>query len=130
MRYLCVYRPGVPEGAPPTPDEMAKMGALIADMAQSGVLLATEGCLPSSQGFRVRLSDGQFTVTDGPFAETKELIAGFALIRVDSKEEAIGWTQRFLEAVGRGESEVRLLHEQAAFDDAAAPRSDDAGVGA
>jgi hypothetical protein len=110
------------------PDEMAKMGELIADMAQSGVLLATEGCLPSSHGFRVRLAGGQLTVTDGPFAETKELIAGFALIKVESKEEAIKWTRRFLETVGRGESEVRLLHEQAAFDGAPVPETTEAGA--
>jgi hypothetical protein len=57
----------------PTEEEMASMGKLIGEMAQAGVLLATEGCLPSSKGMRLRLDAGKFTVTDGPFPETKEL---------------------------------------------------------
>ena len=115
MRYLCVYRPSAPEGRPPSPDEMARMGELIGEMTQAGVLLATEGCQPSAKGFRVRLSNGKFSVTDGPFTETKELIAGFALIKVDSKDEALRWCRRFLEVAGDGESEIRLLHEAADF---------------
>jgi hypothetical protein len=91
---------------------MATMGKLIGDMAKAGVLLATEGCLPSSKGSRVRIhGGGKFTVTDGPFPETKELIAGFALLQVKSKAEAIEWTKRFLTAAGEGESEIRQLHD-------------------
>jgi len=115
MRYLCVYRPSAKEGRPPSQDEMAQMGRLIEEMTQAGVLLGTEGCQPSAKGFRVRLSDGKFSVTDGPFTETKELIAGFALIKVDSKQEALHWCKRFLEVAGDGESEIRLLHEAADF---------------
>ena len=112
MRFLCIYRPGTPEvDRPPTPVEIATMSKLIGDMAKAGVLLATEGCLPSSKGSRVRIDGGKFTVTDGPFPETKELIAGFALLQVKSKPEAIEWTKRFLTAVGEGESEVRQLHD-------------------
>jgi hypothetical protein len=112
MRFLCIYKPGKPESdAPPTQEEMETMGKLIGDMAKAGVLLATEGCLPSSKGSRVRIDGGKFTVTDGPFPETKELIAGFALLQVKSKPEAIEWTKRFLSVVGEGESEVRQLHE-------------------
>ena len=115
MRYLCVYRPQVAESdAPPTQEEMETMGKLIGDMAKAGVLLATEGCLPSKKGFRVRIDDGKFSVTDGPFPETKELIAGFCLMEVKSKEEAIEWTKRFLACAKTGESEVRLLHDQPA----------------
>ena len=73
------------------------MGKLIGDMHKAGVLLAAEGCLPSSKGSRVRLDGGKFSVTDGPFPETKELIAGFALLQVKSKPEAIEWTKRFLD---------------------------------
>ena len=114
MRFLCVYRPGKPEGTPATQQEMAEMGKLIGEMMASGVLLATEGCLPSSLGARVRLSEGEFAVTDGPFAETRELIGGFALIQAGSKEEAIEHTKRFLKVAGGGESEIRQLHEMSA----------------
>jgi hypothetical protein len=112
MRFLCIYKPGKPEtDLMPSKEEMAAMGQLIGDMAKAGVLLATEGCAPSSKGFRLRIDSGKFTVTDGPFPETKELIAGFCLLQVKSKEEAIEWGKRFLAVVGEGESEVRLLHE-------------------
>jgi hypothetical protein len=115
MRFMCLYKPAKQEGVRPTEHEMAEMGKLIDEMFKAGVLLATEGCQPSSKGARVRLAGGTFSVTDGPFIETKELIAGFALIQVKSKEEAIAWTKRFLEVAGDGESEIRLLHEAADF---------------
>jgi hypothetical protein len=114
MRYLCLYKPGTENDRPPTEQEMAGMGALIQEMTKAGVLLATEGCLPSSKGFRVRIDGSKFIVTDGPFPETKELVAGFALIQVKSKAEAVEWTKRFLTTAGAGESEVRLLHEMPA----------------
>jgi len=117
MRYLCVYKSSRPEtDRPPTQEEMAPMGKLIDEMAKAGVLLATEGCQPSSKGMRIRINaPGKFTVTDGPFPETKELICGFAIIQVKSKEEAVEWGRRFLSVVGEGESEIRLLHEMPAF---------------
>ena len=111
MKFLGLYRPTAPEGTPPSQENMAKMGKLIEEMTKAGVLLATEGCMPSSKGARVRYSGGKFTVTDGPFAETKELIAGFALFEVKSKEEAIEWTRRFLEVVGGGTCELHELFE-------------------
>jgi hypothetical protein len=111
VRYLCLYKPDKKEGLPPSQQEMAEMGKLIQEMAQAGVLLSTEGCQPSASGVRVRLSGGKLTVTDGPFTESKELIAGFALIQVKSKQEAVDWTRRFLHVAGDGESEIRLLHE-------------------
>jgi hypothetical protein len=82
---------------------------------KSGVLLATEGCLPSAKGARVRLSGGKFTVTDGPFTESKELVAGFALIQVKSTEEAIEHTKQFLKVAGDGESEIRQVFEASDF---------------
>src|SRR5881227_3023096 len=110
MRYLCIYRPSAAESeAPPTPEEMETMGKLIGDMAQAGVLLAAEGCKTSAHGVRVRAqAGGKVSVTDGPFPETKELIAGFCLLQVKSKEEAVEWTKRFLAVAGPGESEIRL----------------------
>lgn len=113
MRFLCIYRPGTLESnTPPTAAEMAAMGQLIGDMAKAGVLLAAEGCLPSSFGARVRLeASGEYSVTDGPFPETKELVAGFCMLQVKSKAEAIEWTKRFLSLVKDGTSEVRQLHD-------------------
>jgi len=79
MRFMMIYKPAdttdMEAGVPPTQEEIAKMGKFIEEMAKSGVLLATDGLQPSSKGARVRLSGGKLTVTDGPFTETKELIA-------------------------------------------------------
>jgi hypothetical protein len=124
MRFLCLYKTAQPEGIPPTPQEMAEMGALIDDMSKAGVVLSTEGCQPSANGARVRLSDGKFTVTDGPFTESKELVAGFALIQAKSLEEAIELTRRFLEVAGDGETEIRALHEARDFGDGAPGHED------
>jgi hypothetical protein len=110
MRFLCLYKPGKPE-RPPTQEEMTNMGKLVEEGMKSGWLVATEGCLPSSAGARVRLSDGKFTVTDGPFAETKELVGGFAIIQAGSKQEAVERTRYFLEVAGGGETEIRQLFE-------------------
>ena len=115
MRFLCLYKPSKEEGAPPTQQEMAGMGKLIEEMMHAGTLLSTEGCQPSAKGARVRLEGGTFSVTDGPFAETKELIGGFAIIQAKSKDEAIALTKRFLNVAGDGESEIRQLHEPSDF---------------
>jgi hypothetical protein len=90
---------------------MAAMGALIERSMASGELVATEGCLPSALGARVRRDGGRVTVTDGPFTEAKELIAGFAILNADSKEHAIEMTKQFLEVVGTGECELRQIYE-------------------
>ena len=112
MRFLCLYKSSKPEGTPPTQEEMATMGKLVEEGLKSGKLLATEGCLPSSKGARVRLSDGKFKVTDGPFTEAKELVGGIAIIQADSKEEAIEQVKAFLKVAGDGETELRQLYEQ------------------
>ena len=121
MRYLAVFKGGK-EGTPPSEHEMAEMGKLIGEMAQAGVLLAAEGCQPSAKGVRVRASNGKFTVIDGPFTESKELIGGFCLFQVTSKAEAIDWTKRFLEVGGDGECEVRELYDVPAFDPSSQPQ--------
>ena len=113
MRFLCLYKSSKPEGTPPTEREMAEMGKLVEEGMKSGTLLATEGCLPSALGARVRLSGGKFTVTDGPFTESKELVAGFALIKAKSKEDAIEQTKHFLKTAGDGETEIRQVYEGA-----------------
>ena len=111
MKFLCMYKTSKPEGVPPTQEEMATMGKFVEEMKASGALLATEGCLPSAVGARVRLSAGKFNVTDGPFTESKEIIGGFALLQANSKAEAIELNKRFLEVAGDGEVEVRQVYE-------------------
>ena len=115
MRFMMLYKPGRETSAPPTDQEMAEMGTFIEEMAKAGALIATDGLRPSSEGARVRISGEKFSVTDGPFAETKELIAGFAIVRAKSKAEAIELAKRFLKVVGEGESEIRLMHDAPAF---------------
>ena len=115
MRFLCLYKPAKPEGTPPTQQEMDRMGKLIEEGMKSGTLIATEGCLPSAKGARIRLSGGKFTVTDGPFTESKEVIGGFALIQAKSKEEAIEYTKDFLKTAGDGETEIRQVFDAADF---------------
>jgi hypothetical protein len=115
MRFLMLYRPAdvasVEACVPPTPEMMIQMGNLIQKKIDEGKLLATEGCAQTSKGARVRLSSGKISVTDGPFAEAKELIAGFALFRVNSKQEAIQEAREFLDVAGDGEVEIRLVHD-------------------
>ncbi len=110
MRYLCLYKSAQPEG-PPSQEDMARMGEFMEQEIKSGVLLSTEGLLPTALGARVRLSNGKITVTDGPFAETKEVIGGLAIIQANSKEEAIESVKRFLAVAGDGETEVRALFD-------------------
>jgi hypothetical protein len=115
MRFMMLYKPGRESDAPPTQQEIAAMGQLIDEMAKEGVLIATDGLQPSSKGSRVRISGEKFTVTDGPFTETKELIAGYAIVEARSKQEAIDLAKRFLKVVGEGESEIRQMHDAQAF---------------
>ena len=110
MRFLSIYKT-VERTSPPTQAEMATMGKLIAEAMKAGWLLATEGCLPTALGARVRRSDGKVTVTDGPFAEAKEVVGGFAILKANSKQEAIELAKRFLGVVGQGECELRQLYE-------------------
>jgi hypothetical protein len=80
--------------AVPSPDIVLPMRRFNADMAKAGVLLAAEGLHPTSKGTRIRVSGGKPVITDGPFAEAKEVIAGFWIIQVKSKEEAVEWAKR------------------------------------
>lgn len=110
MRFLSIYK-NVERGTPPTQEEMDRMGKLIEDGMKAGWLLATEGCLPSATGARVRRSDSELTVTDGPFTESKEVVGGFAILQANSKEEAIQLLKEFLQVAGDGECELRQLYE-------------------
>jgi hypothetical protein len=110
MRFLSLYKS--PErNTPPTPEEMATMGRLVEEWMKSGKLLATEGCLPSSFGARVRINHDKYTVSDGPFAESKEVVGGFAILDAPTKEAAVEYVKEFLKVVGQGECELRQLYD-------------------
>ena len=96
---------------PPSPEMMAEMGAYMEETARSGVLLAAEGVRSSRHGARVTITDDEVRVVDGPFAEAKELIAGFAILDVKSKEEAIEHAKRFAKISGATQVDVRQVSE-------------------
>jgi hypothetical protein len=116
MRYLMLIRHD-PADAPvtgPDPNLAEDMGRLIEEMTQAGVLLDTAGLRPVEQAVRIRLSDGAVSVLDGPFAESKEVIGGYCLLRTRSQEEAVEWASRFLRLHGTGwtmEVEIRELDQ-------------------
>src|SRR6478735_8833118 len=103
---------------PPTPEQMEKIGAFMIEAAQSGKVYLTGGVRPSEASIRIQVEDGRPSVTDGPYAEAKELVAGFAILDVDSREEAIAWVTRFAEAADVASMELRelfLQEDMAAF---------------
>jgi hypothetical protein len=102
-------------GAPPSKDLIERMGVFIEEVTKAGVLVASDGLHPSRKGKRVRLHDGKITVIDGPFTESKELVASYALFQVKSMDEAIHWTTRFLQVLGKGECELRPIFEPEDF---------------
>jgi len=110
MRFLSIYKTAE-RATPPTREEIATFGKLVEDGMKAGFLLATEGCMPTALGARVRLSGDKLTVTDGPFTEAKEVIGGFAILKADSKEEAIELAKQFLSVAGEGECELRQICE-------------------
>ena len=110
MRFLSIYK-HEERTTPPTAAEMETMGKLVEEGFKAGWLLATEGCLPSALGVRVRRSSGKLSVTDGPFTEAKEVVGGFAILKVNSKEEALELTRKFLAVAGDGECELRQIYE-------------------
>ena len=109
-------------GMMPTEQMLAEMGAYNEELVKAGVMLAGEGLHPSSNGARVKFSGDKRTVTDGPFAETKELVAGFWLFQVKSKEEAIEWVKRCPNPMpGDSEIEIRQVFEADEFGEAFTP---------
>ena len=107
-------------GILPSEKELADMGVYNDELVKAGVMLAGEGLQPSSKGARVKFSGGKRTVVDGPFAESKELVAGFWLIEVKSKEEAIEWVKR-VPFAGEAEIEIRQVFEAEDFGPAFTP---------
>ncbi|WP_454830420.1 YciI family protein [Pseudoxanthomonas wuyuanensis] len=114
MRFLSMIRLKENTGQVPSERLIADMGRLIAEMREAGVLLDTAGLKPTAEGARVRLRGGKLTVTDGPFAEAKEVVGGYAILQADSLQEAVALTQRFLQVHGVEwdlECEVRQVEE-------------------
>jgi hypothetical protein len=107
MRFLMTYT--ATNDAPPTAEKMAAIAKFSEDNAKAGILLDTGGILPSSKGARVKQTNGKFVATDGPFPETKELVVGYAIISVKSREEAIEVSRRFMALAGDGEGEISQL---------------------
>ena len=116
MRFMIMVKATADSEAGKMPDEalMASMATYHEAMQKAGVLLDASGLQPSAKGWRVRYAGGKRTVTEGPFAETKELIAGYTVIQVKSREEAMEWAKRVPAPHGRdqeGEIEIRQLFE-------------------
>jgi len=101
---------------PPSPETMAAIGAYMEESVRSGVLLSGEGVRSSRHGARVTVDGGEVSVTDGPFAEAKELIAGFAILDVKSKDEAIEHAKRFAEISGVTKIDIRRVAEFSDFE--------------
>jgi hypothetical protein len=113
-------------GILPKPEEFAAMGKYNAELVKAGVLLAAEGLAASSKGARVKFNGNKRTVIDGPFAETKELVAGFWIIQVKSLEEAIEWVKRApnIFPSGQAEIEIRQVSEVEDFGEGFTPNPD------
>jgi hypothetical protein len=124
MRFMLLLKAdkNTEAGVLPSTELLAAMGKYNEELVKAGVMLAGEGLQPSSKGARVKFSGKKRTVIDGPFAETKELIAGFWLIQVKSKEEAIEWVKRCPNPLeGEAEIEIRQVFEAADFGEAFTP---------
>jgi hypothetical protein len=119
MRYMIMFRTEHDaEGIPPCKD-MTEMQEFTAGLMEAGVVLGSEGLYPSARGARVRVTAGKVAVTDGPFAEAKELIAGYVMVRVRSREEAVELAGQFLQVAGEGTAEVREVIEPVTADSGA-----------
>jgi hypothetical protein len=124
MRFMIIVKATADSEAGKMPSQqlLTEMGKYNEQLVNAGVLLAAEGLHPSSRGARVKFEGNKRTVVDGPFAETKELIAGFWLIQVKSREEAIEWVRRCPNPFeGDSEIEIRQVFEMEDFGDAVTP---------
>lgn len=114
MKFLMISR-SLPNAAPPTAEQFAELGRFTQEMIQSGVVVLTGGIVRPTKGIRLSNAGGKVTVTDGPFAETKELIDGFAIVEAKSKEEAIEHASRFMKIAGEVEGEILQIFEPSAI---------------
>jgi hypothetical protein len=92
---------------PPNPDLYERMGRFVEEAVNAGVIVATGGIAPTSEGVKITLTDGDYSVIDGPFTEVKELVGGWALMECRDLAEAVEWSKRFLGVLGGGEVRVR-----------------------
>lgn len=113
MRYMVMHyeTEAMEDGVLPTPEQQAAIGQYMQESAMAGVLLGGEGVHPSSAGARLEIADGNVRIIDGPFAEAKELIAGFAILEVDSLAEAIEHARKFALIIGVERVDVRRVVE-------------------
>jgi hypothetical protein len=120
MRFMMIVKADkdYEAGKPPSPELMQAVGKLGEELTKAGIMLDTGGLLPSRMGARIRTAKGKLAVTDGPFAETKEVIGGYAVMQVSSKEEAIELGKRFMQlhadVLGpgyEGELEIRQMFD-------------------
>jgi hypothetical protein len=112
LRFLAMHKlDDANAGKPPPPELVARMGALVDEMTKAGVLQSTGGLGPTKDGARIRFDGGKRTVQDGPFTESKELVAGYAILELPSKAAAIEWALRFGDVVRVNEVEVRPIPE-------------------
>jgi hypothetical protein len=114
MRFMLMFKTDKPTdpGTSACKRELPEMGRLMKELTDAGVIVATEGLLPSEFGARVKYRDGgKHAVVDGPFAEAKEIVAGFAVVDVKDKAAAVELAKRFLSIAGEGESDVLQVFE-------------------
>lgn len=113
MRYMVMHyqTQAMEDGVPPTPEMQAAIGQYMQESAMAGVLLTGEGVAPSSAGARLEITDGNVRVIDGPYAEAKELIAGFAILEVGSLAEAVEHGRKFALLIGAERVDVRRVIE-------------------
>jgi len=118
MRFMVMHyqTQAMEDGIRPSPETQAAIGQYMQEAAMSGVLLSGEGVAPSSEGARVEVAGGNVRVIDGPFAEAKELIAGFAILDVRSREEAVEHARKFALLVGAERIDVRRVLEASDFE--------------
>ena len=111
MRYMMIVKgdKDYEAGKPPSPALIAGVGKLAEEMTAKGILLQSEGLLPTAQAMRMKLTKGKVSVIDGPFTETKEVIGGFAILKADSRDEAIALARRFVQVhIDAGVTEMEM----------------------
>ena len=112
MRFMSMVKSNEAKASPPPKALFDAINELVQEASKDGcVMVQAGGLMPTSSGMRVRLAGGKLTVTDGPFTEAKEVVGGFAILKANSKQEAIELTKNFLSLVGEGECELRQLYD-------------------
>lgn len=111
MKFMMTYT-ALPDAPVPTPEQFAAIGAFSERMIKAGTVVMTGGMLRPNHGIKIRCEQGKISVTDGPFAETKELIDGFAIVNVASQDEAIRVAGEFMQVAGDGAGEILRIYDE------------------